>query len=133
MRARTVHGLRCLETPCVACRVEYVLARHVNTGRTRRMTEELCSCGDWVEDPRAHAASEVADELTAPVDARWRIWFYKPGTWRGIWPFAIGNAEGCTRTLLIGNRWTGCVVFGLWRMRFSPECSACVRRDEVTR
>lgn len=59
------------------------------------------------------------------ASAAWSVWFYKRGSWTGPWIYA-GNAEGCTRTLLIGTPWTGFVVFGLWRMRFDPECPACV-------
>lgn len=62
--------------------------------------------------------------------ARRRVWFYSPGTWLGR-PVYFGNAEGCTRTLLIGTRWTGCIVFGLWRMRFDADCEECLERREV--
>jgi len=68
-----------------------------------------------------------AESNALPESVRWSVWFYKPGSWLGR-PIYFGNAEGCTRTLLIGTKWTGCVVFGLWRMRYDPECPDCVVR-----
>lgn len=66
-------------------------------------------------------------ENDVPEDSTWSVWFYKRGSWTGRWVY-FGNAEGCARTLLIGTPWTGFVVFGLWRMRFDPECPECVDR-----
>lgn len=57
-------------------------------------------------------------------DARWSVWFYRPGSWVGP-PVYFGNAEGCARTLVLGTKWTGCIVFGLWRMRYDSECPEC--------
>lgn len=70
------------------------------------------------------ASSEGA---AASEDARWSVWFYRRGSWTGRWVH-FGNAEGCTRTLLIGTPWTGFIVFGLWRIRFDPDCPECVGR-----
>ena len=72
------------------------------------------------------AMPRLARDVTAE-DARWSIWFYRPGRWRGR-PVYFGRAEGCARTLLIGSRWTGCIVLGLWRARFDPECPDCRAR-----
>jgi hypothetical protein len=66
----------------------------------------------------------MSEQQASEGHARWSVWFYKPGQWLG-WPIYFGSAEGCTRTLLIGTRWTGCIVFGLWRMRFDPDCPEC--------
>lgn len=63
------------------------------------------------------------------TDARWSVWFYRRGSWTGRWVY-FSNAEGCTRTLLIGTPWTGFVVFGLWRIRFDPECPECLDRAQ---
>lgn len=65
-----------------------------------------------------------------PEKPEGRFWTYKRGNWLALRPIYFGADEWCRRTVVIGNRWTGCIVIAMWRA-YDPWCVHCAERARL--
>src|SRR5690349_6592163 len=66
--------------------------------------------------------------MSDPIKKPGRVWYYRPGSWSGLWPVFIGHDEWARRTLVLGLGWLTGVVVIAYRDCGDPECEADMRR-----
>jgi len=113
-----------------------VAAGWVAPGDLQMVIDQIAVSVQAQVDRRAAAETKVDELLEWKEQAlatlvKPRTWFYRPGSWLALFPIAFGNDEWCRRTVVVGNRWTGCIVIALWQLN-DPECPDCVQRQAAS-